>query len=243
MWSGGHSGRSRSSSIIHHGYVLSTNGYITDDFGPVYRAVSTSGGTGTSTASASTTSIRTTCIRPAALLLAPFGFSTGVRVAQFWFVAFNSVAVIIAACILVRLFKFSLTSVALPAPAAGHVLHRIGHQHTGVHQHQRLPAAGQCCSSTGCCRESGPPVVSQRRDQLTLVVKPLLLPLRAAGTEPAVARMVTAFAVPLVFNAVAWPLSAADPMGFVRNTVPTSSDRDHFNSSILGSGICQLGSG
>jgi arabinofuranan 3-O-arabinosyltransferase len=27
-------------SIIHRSYVLGTNGYITDDFGPVYRAVS-----------------------------------------------------------------------------------------------------------------------------------------------------------------------------------------------------------
>ena len=26
-------------SIIHRSYVLATNGYITDDFGPVYRAV------------------------------------------------------------------------------------------------------------------------------------------------------------------------------------------------------------
>ena len=25
--------------IIHRSYVLATNGYITDDFGPVYRAV------------------------------------------------------------------------------------------------------------------------------------------------------------------------------------------------------------
>ena len=27
-------------SVIHRSYVLGTNGYITDDFGPVYRAVS-----------------------------------------------------------------------------------------------------------------------------------------------------------------------------------------------------------
>ena len=26
--------------IIHRSYVLATNGYITDDYGPVYRAVS-----------------------------------------------------------------------------------------------------------------------------------------------------------------------------------------------------------
>jgi arabinofuranan 3-O-arabinosyltransferase len=73
---------------------------------------------------------------------------------------------------------------------------------------------------------------------LTLVLKPLLavlllLPLLNRQWRA----LVTAFAVPLVFNAVAWPLSA-DPMGFLRNTVPyILSTRDYFNSSILGNGI------
>jgi arabinofuranan 3-O-arabinosyltransferase len=49
--------------------------------------------------------------------------------------------------------------------------------------------------------------------------------------------LVTAFAVPIVFNAVAWPLSA-DPMGFVHNTLPyIMQTRDYFNSAILGNGI------
>lgn len=49
--------------------------------------------------------------------------------------------------------------------------------------------------------------------------------------------LVAAFAMPLIFNAVAWPLSA-DPMGFVRNTVPyIFQTRDYFNSSLLGNGI------
>ena len=53
-------------SIIHRSYVLSSNGYITDDFGPVYRAVSNFRAAGTSTTSTSTTSTRTICIRRAA---------------------------------------------------------------------------------------------------------------------------------------------------------------------------------
>ena len=73
---------------------------------------------------------------------------------------------------------------------------------------------------------------------LTLVVKPLLavlllLPLLNRQWRA----LITAFGVPLVFNAVAWPLSA-DPMGFVRNTAPYILEtRDYFNSSILGNGI------
>ena len=49
--------------------------------------------------------------------------------------------------------------------------------------------------------------------------------------------LVTAFGVPLVFNAAAWPL-VSDPMNFVHRTVPYILEtRDYFNSSILGNGI------
>ncbi len=49
--------------------------------------------------------------------------------------------------------------------------------------------------------------------------------------------LITAFGVPLVFNAAAWPL-VSDPMSFVHRTVPYILEtRDYFNSSILGNGI------
>ena len=49
--------------------------------------------------------------------------------------------------------------------------------------------------------------------------------------------MVTAFVVPLVFNAAAWPL-VSDPMNFVTRTLPyIFSIRDYFNSSIQGNGV------
>lgn len=226
-------------SIIHRSYVLATNGYITDDFGPVYRAVSNfrrnwdiynehfsyvdphylypPGGT---------------------LLLAPFGFLPEFA-SRFWFVAINSVAIIIAACILVRLFKFSLTSVALPA----------------------LLLAMFCTESVtntlvftninGCVllgevlffwfllkRGTRNELLAGAAIGLTLVVKPSLAPLLLLPLLNRQWRtMITAFGVPLVFNAVAWPLSA-DPMGFVRNTVPYIFEtRDYFNSSIQGNGV------
>ena len=66
-----------------------------------------------------------------------------------------------------------------------------------------------------------------------LLVVLLLLPLLNRQWRA----LITAIGVPLVFNAVAWPLSA-DPMGFVRNTAPYILEtRDYFNSSILGNGI------
>ena len=49
------------------------------------------------------------------LLMAPFGYIDTVFASHNWFVAVNTVAIIAAACLLVRMFGFSLTSVALPA--------------------------------------------------------------------------------------------------------------------------------
>jgi arabinofuranan 3-O-arabinosyltransferase len=72
---------------------------------------------------------------------------------------------------------------------------------------------------------------------LSLVVKPvlavlLLLPLLNRQWRT----LVTAIAVPLVFNAAAWPL-VSDPMNFVKRTVPyILGTRDYFNSSIQGNG-------
>ena len=103
-------------SVIHRSYVLGTNGYITDDFGPVYRAVvELQAWAGTSTTSTSTTSTRTTCIRRAArCCMAPFGYLP-VDASRYWFIIINTVAIVVAAYFLLRLFNFTLSSVAAPA--------------------------------------------------------------------------------------------------------------------------------
>jgi len=225
-------------SIIHRSYVLSSNGYITDDFGPVYRAVSNFR-RGVDIYNEHFDHVDPHYLYPpgGTLLMAPFGYLP-VFASHNWFVFFNTVAMIVAACLLVRLFNFSLTSVALPAlllamfctESATNTLvftningcillcevlffrwlldGRVGHQWwAGV-------AIG-----------------------LSLVVKPvlavlLLLPLLSRQWRA----LVTAAAVPLAFNVAAWPL-VADPMNFVRRTLPyIVSTRDYFNSSVLGNG-------
>ena len=102
-------------SIIHRTYVLSSNGYITDDFGPVYRAVSNFR-RGLDIYNEHFNYVDPHYLYPpgGTLLMAPFGYLP-VFASHNWFVAFNTLAMIIAACLLVRLFGFSLTSVALPA--------------------------------------------------------------------------------------------------------------------------------
>jgi arabinofuranan 3-O-arabinosyltransferase len=226
-------------SIIHRSYVLATNGYITDDFGPVYRAVSNfrrhwaiynehfnfvdphylypPGGT---------------------LLLSPFGFLPEFA-SRFWFVAINAVAIIIAACILVRLFKFSLTSVALPALLLAMFCTESVTNTLVFTNINGCILLGEVVFFwfllKGGTRNE---LLAGAAIGLTLVLKPSLAPLLLLPLLNRQWRtLITAFGVPLVFNAVAWPLSA-DPMGFVHNTIPYILEtRDYFNSSIQGNGI------
>ena len=73
---------------------------------------------------------------------------------------------------------------------------------------------------------------------LTLAVKPILAPLLLLPLLNRQWRaLVPAIGVPVVLNIVAWPVSA-DPMSFIKNTVPYLGEaRDYYNSSIAGNGI------
>ena len=226
-------------SVIHRGYVLGTNGYITDDFGPVYRAV-INFKRGLDIYNEHFEQVDPHYLYPpgGTLLLAPFGYLP-VTAARYWFITLNAIAVIAAAYFLLRLFKYTLSSVAAPA----------------------LLLAMFCTESVtntlvftninGCillCEvlffrwlldgKVNHQWLAGIAVGLTLVVKPSLAPLLLLPLLNRQWRaLVPAFGVPLLFNAAAWPL-VSDPMSFVRRTVPyIFSTRDYFNSSILGNGI------
>jgi len=226
-------------SIIHRSYVLATNGYITDDFGPVYRAV-VNFKMGWDIYNEHFDYVDPHYLYPpgGTLLLAPFGYLP-VDASRYWFIFFNSVAILLAAYFLLRLFKFSLSSVAAPA----------------------LLLAMFCTESVtntlvftninGCILLCEVLFFRWLLDGkvnhqwwagvavgLTLVIKPSLLPLLLLPLLNRQWRaLVPAIGVPLLFNAAAWPL-VSDPMNFVRGTVPyIFATRDYFNSSILGNGI------
>ncbi|HYR13370.1 MAG TPA: arabinofuranan 3-O-arabinosyltransferase [Mycobacterium sp.] len=225
--------------IVHRSYVLATNGYITDDYGPVYRAV-VNFKMGWDIYNEHFDQVDPHYLYPpgGTLLMAPFGYLP-VDASRYWFITFNTIAIVIAACLLVRLFNYKLGSVALPA----------------------LIVAMFCTESVvntlvfgninGCILLLEVLFLRWLLDGkvnhqwwagvaigLSLVVKPLLGPLlllpllnrqwRALGT---------ALLVPLVFNVAAWPL-ISDPMNFVTRTLPyIFSIRDYFNSSIQGNGV------
>ncbi|MEW5810913.1 MAG: arabinofuranan 3-O-arabinosyltransferase [Actinomycetota bacterium] len=226
-------------SVIHRSYVLVFNRYITDDFAPVYRAV-INFKFGWDIYNEHFDYVDPHYLYPpgGTLIMAPFGYLPEVA-SRNWFIFFNTVAIILAGYFLLRLFGFTLSSVAAPA----------------------LLLAMFCTESVTNTLVFGNIngvmlllevlffrwLLDGNRSHewwagvsigLTLVVKPLLAPLLLL---PALNRqwrvLVTAIAVPIVFNLAAWPL-ISDPMSFVTRTVPyIFSTRDYFNSSILGNGL------
>jgi arabinofuranan 3-O-arabinosyltransferase len=226
-------------SIFHRSYVLATNGYITDDFGPVYRAV-INFKMGWDIYNENFQHVDPHYLYPpgGTLLLAPFGYLP-VDASRYWFIFFNTVAILLAAYFLLRLFKYSMASVAAPALILA------------MFVTESVTSTLVYTNINGCILLGEVLflmwLLDGRRNRewlagaaigLTLVVKPSLAPLLLLPLLNRQWRsLVGAVAVPLVFNAVAWPL-VSDPMSFIHRTVPyILSTRDYFNSSILGNGI------
>ena len=225
--------------IIHRSYVLATNGYITDDYGPVYRAV-VNFKMGWDIYNEHFNHVDPHYLYPpgGTLIMAPFGYLP-VDASRYWFITFNTIAIILAAYFLVRLFGFKVDSVALPALLAAMFISEsvvntlvFGNINgcilllevlffrwllDGNRSHEWLAGI-----SIG----------------LTLVVKPLLAPLLLIPLLNRQWRaLIPAFLVPLAFNVVAWPL-VKDPMNFVtRTSAYIFTTRDYFNSSIAGNGL------
>ena len=171
--------------------------------------------------------------------MAPFGYIDSEFAARNWFILLNTLAVIIAGVLLVRLLRFPLSSVALPALlAAMFVTESVTNTLVFTNINGVILLLEVLFFRWLLDGRTDREWLAGAAIGLSLVVKPvlgvlLLLPLlnrqwRALGA---------AVAVPLAFNAVAWPL-VADRMNFVNRTLPyIFSTRDYFNSSVLGNGV------
>jgi arabinofuranan 3-O-arabinosyltransferase len=226
-------------SIIHRSIVLTTNGNITDDFKPVYRAV-LNFRQGVDIYNEHFDYVDPHYLYPpgGTLVMAPFGYLS-FETSRYLFILMNTVAIVVAAYLLLRLFNFTLASVAAPA----------------------LLLAMFCTESVtntlvftninGCVlllemlffRWLLDGKVSNQwlagvAVGLTLVTKPLLGPLLLLPLLNRQWRaVVTAIALPLVLNLAALPL-IADPKDFFTRTLPyILGTRDYFNSSIEGNGV------
>ncbi len=230
-------------SVIHRSIVLTTNGNITDDFKPVHRAVQNFR-QGVAIYNEHFDYVDPHYLYPpgGTLIMAPFGYLS-FETSRYLFILVNTAAIVLAAYLLLRMFSYTLTSVAAPA----------------------LLLAMFCTESVtntlvftninGCIlllevlffrwllNDSDTGRVSHQwwagvALGLTLVVKPVLLPLLLLPLLNRQWRAVAAaIVVPLILNLAALPL-VSDPKDFFTRTLPyIMGTRDYFNSSILGNGV------
>ncbi|KBL51848.1 glycosyltransferase family 87 protein [Mycobacterium tuberculosis] len=102
-------------SVLHRSIVLTTNGNITDDFKPVYRAV-LNFRRGWDIYNEHFDYVDPHYLYPpgGTLLMAPFGYLPFAP-SRYLFISINTAAILVAAYLLLRMFNFTLTSVAAPA--------------------------------------------------------------------------------------------------------------------------------
>ncbi|OBJ03076.1 hypothetical protein A5624_04245 [Mycobacterium sp. 1482292.6] len=226
-------------SVLHRSIVLTLNGNITDDFKPVYRAV-LNFRHGWDIYNEHFDYVDPHYLYPpgGTLLMAPFGYLPFTP-SRFLFIGINTVAILIAWYLLLRMFKFTLASVAAPALLLA------------MFCTESVTSTLVFTNINGCVLLAELLFLRWLLDGrisrqwwagiaigLTLTLKPVLGPLLLLPLLNRQWRtLVPAIVVPVVINIVAWPL-VSDPMDFVTKTLPyIGGTRDYFNSSIEGNGV------
>lgn len=226
-------------SVLHRSIVITTNGNITDDFKPVYRAV-VNFRRGWDIYNEHFDYVDPHYLYPpgGTLLMAPFGYLPEYP-SRYLFILINTVAILAAWYLLLRMFNYTLSSVAAPALLLAMfctetVTNTLVFTNINgcVLLAEMLFLRGLLDGRIGRQWWAGAAI------GLTLTLKPVLLPLLLLPVLNRQWRtLVPAFVIPVVVNAAAWPL-VSDPMDFVTRTVPYFlGTRDYFNSSIEGNGV------
>jgi arabinofuranan 3-O-arabinosyltransferase len=226
-------------SVLHRSIILTLNGNITDDFKPVYRAV-LNFRHGWDIYNEHFDYVDPHYLYPpgGTLLMAPFGYLSFTP-SRYLFILINTVAILIAWYLLLRLFKFTLASVAAPALLLA------------MFCTESVSSTLVFTNINGCVLLAEVLFLGWLLDGrvghqwwagiaigLTLTLKPVLGPLLLLPLLNRQWRtLIPAIVVPLVINVAAWPL-VSDPMDFVTKTLPyIGGVRDYFNSSIQGNGV------
>ncbi|KAA1248551.1 DUF2029 domain-containing protein [Mycobacterium simiae] len=226
-------------SVLHRSIVLTTNGNITDDFKPVYRAV-LNFRHGWDIYNEHFDYVDPHYLYPpgGTLLMAPFGYLPFAP-SRYLFILINTVAILIAWYLLLRLFKFTLSSVAAPALLLA------------MFATETVTNTLVFTNINGCILLLEVLFLRWLLDGrtshqwwagaaigLTLVLKPLLGPLLLLPLLNRQWRaVVAAIVIPVVVNVAALPL-VSHPMDFFTRTLPyILGTRDYFNSSIQGNGV------
>jgi arabinofuranan 3-O-arabinosyltransferase len=230
-------------SVLHRSIVVTTNGNITDDFKPVYRAV-LNFRRGWDIYNEHFDYVDPHYLYPpgGTLLMAPFGYLPFAP-SRYLFILINTVAILIAWYLMLRMFNYALSSVAAPALLLAMfctetvtntlvftningciLLLEVLFLRWLIDGSKNNGASHQWWA--GCAIG------------LTLVLKPVLGPLLLLPLLNRQWRaLVPAVALPVVINLAALPL-VSHPMDFFTRTVPyILGTRDYFNSSIEGNGV------
>jgi arabinofuranan 3-O-arabinosyltransferase len=230
-------------AVIHRTIVVTTNGNITDDFKPVYRAV-LNFRHGWDIYNEHFDYVDPHYLYPpgGTLIMAPFGYLPFAE-SRYLFIACNSAAIVIAAYVLLKMFNFTLTSVAAPALLlAMFCTESVTNTlvFTNINGCILLLEVlflwwlldGSKSNKVGHQWWAGIAI------GLALVVKPVLLPLLLLPLLNRQWRaLVAAIVLPVAFNLAALPL-VVHPLDFFARTLPyTLGVRDYFNSSIEGNGV------
>ena len=226
-------------SVLHRSIVLTVNGNITDDFKPVYRAV-LNFRHGWDIYNEHFDYVDPHYLYPpgGTLLMAPFGYLSFTP-SRYLFILINTVAILIAWYLLLRMFKFTLSSVAAPALllamfATETVTSTLVFTNINgcVLLAEMLFLRWLLDGKTGHQWWAGVAI------GLTLSLKPVLGPLLLLPLLNRQWRaVVTAIVVPAAINLIALPL-VSHPMDFFTKTLPyIGGTRDYFNSSIEGNGV------
>ena len=226
-------------SVLHRSIILPLNGNITDDFKPVYRAV-LNFRRGWDIYNEHFDYVDPHYLYPpgGTLLMAPFGYLPFTP-SRYLFILINAVAILIAWYLLLRLFNYTLSSVAAPALLLA------------MFCTESVSSTLVFTNINGCVLlaevlflrwlldgKTGHQWWAGFAIGLTLTLKPVLAPLLLLPLLNRQWRtLVPAFVVPVVINLAAWPL-VSDPKDFITKTVPYFlGTRDYFNSSIEGNGV------
>jgi arabinofuranan 3-O-arabinosyltransferase len=226
-------------SVLHRSIVVTTNGNITDDFKPVYRAV-LNFRRGWDIYNEHFDYVDPHYLYPpgGTLLMAPFGYLPFAP-SRYLFILINTVAILIAWYLMLRLFKFTMSSVAAPALLlAMFCTETVTNTLVFTNINGCVLLAEMLFLWWLLDRKVSHQWWAGLAMGLTLTLKPVLLPLLLLPLLNRQWRaLVPAIVVPVVINVAAWPL-VSDPKDFVTKTVPYFlGTRDYFNSSIEGNGV------
>ncbi|MCK7636910.1 glycosyltransferase family 87 protein [Corynebacterium pygosceleis] len=220
--------------IVHRILVLSVNGSVTDDFSTVYYALRRfHDGVPIYNEVYHHVDPHYLYSPGATLVLSPLGLLTDFDSARMWFICLNAAAIVAALGVLTRMFGYALSSAVFPgAVFFAYLTEAVRNTlvFSNINGILLLALAGYLYCLIHERRWAAGILIG-----LAILVKPIFAPLLFLPFVLANWRTVlTGLALPVIANAVAWPLvpGAGD---YVTRTMPYLREvRDYANSSLPG---------